>query len=220
MENTRINECCATTTNYNACTNNSLDAREEKQNEQYDTKINISEVYIMEQDCIICYNTINEWLNETDIEVARKMLYYNLKNQSCGCIYEIHFECLIYWLLHNPCCPMCRRSVDINNANSPIHIRKDQNRVNISIGGRFDGNLNGDAYSTNTDDIVVDLEHCSYFDYINNTDENANDTNDNEIVQNEPYGRRCTTIFYYALCHVISIFIIALVIYSFITIFA
>lgn len=202
MENTRINE--DRVINYNTCTNN------------------LSNTYIMEEECIICYNTINEWPNVSDIEVARKMLYYNLKNQSCGCIYEIHFECIIYWLLNNPCCPMCRRSVDINNANSPINIHKDHNKVNISIGDNFDG----DVYGTNTDDIVVDLEHCNYFEYINSSDENINNYsehvavhNDLAMAQNDPSNRRCVTNSYRAICYIVSIFIVTLAIYSFITIF-
>jgi hypothetical protein len=82
----------------------------------------------------------------------KSLLYYNLKYQSCNCNYDIHFECLVYWLINYKYCPICRKKVNVNNneANSitikPIH----GNVVNIILGFK---------------EIKLDMNKCEYFNY-------------------------------------------------------
>lgn len=102
-----------------------------------------------DSDCLICYNPTKKYMSSSEIRKAfensddtNEDLYsddfeldeykYNqdtkehflgiLKNQNCKCVYHIHFECLLVWLLENPSCPMCRNKVILNtyDTNTPI----------------------------------------------------------------------------------------------------
>lgn len=115
-------------------------------------------------ECIICFNNVKKCLyfientpnNEAyDYEKNNRktFFYYNLKNQNCNCNYNIHFECLVYWLLINKYCPICRTNINVNNSNSPLKIEQKYNKLII-----ISDNTNINNY------IVIDLDHCEFID--------------------------------------------------------
>lgn len=202
METTPIN--LRGNTSYNSCITTGLITITSQDNLAGPNKKN-TESYTIENYCIICYNTINELPAETCTDVTRNVIYYNLKNQLCSCVYDVHFECLTYWLLNNPICPICRGGVNINTNGSAIKLYKEHNKINISI--------NGDEYTSNTDCVVVDLKNCSYFEYIDDNDEKPDGNNNTETPQNT--DGHCSKVVLNAVCHFIVIFIISFVVYSF-----
>jgi hypothetical protein len=54
--------------------------------------------------CIICLNDCN-----TDVEL------YKCDSSSCICKYNVHFECIQYYIKNNKCCLMCKREIFLTN---------------------------------------------------------------------------------------------------------
>lgn len=79
---------------------------------------------------------------------VRRLFFFNLKNQNCNCVYDVHFECLVYWLLQNQHCPLCRSPVDIVNI---VKIRKNDRYAVLTSGENR---------------ISIDMKNCNYFDYV------------------------------------------------------
>jgi hypothetical protein len=108
-----------------------------------------------DNECVICFNTVNEFLLDiigpvSEIQYTRNLFYYNLKNQKCSCKYDIHFECLINWLLTKSQCPMCRNPVDINKEDSTI-----------TINNIYEGIV---IIRDSESELIIDLNNCEYFD--------------------------------------------------------
>lgn len=90
-------------------------------------------------DCLVCLNSIKErssisdfnphsceddLQNEDDYDIINnydiKTYFLNrLKNQHCNCVYTIHLECLLGWILENPSCPICRSRIITNTYDTP-----------------------------------------------------------------------------------------------------
>lgn len=161
MENSKINTS-SNDQNYKSCENNS--------SQPSSNSSSLSEISLNDS-CIICFNKINELfvsfdrtkniVVDMDIETmeqnntrAKAFFYYNLKNQNCSCNYNVHFECLTYWLYDNPHCPLCRNIVTINNRDNvdSISISKHNNFIIVH---------------DKQNQIYIDLQKCPYLDFPN-----------------------------------------------------
>lgn len=148
--------------NYKSCENNS--------SQPSSNSSSLSEIF-KNDSCIICFNKINELfvsfdrtkniVVDMDIENmeqnntrVKAFFYYNLKNQNCNCNYNVHFECLTYWLYDNPHCPLCRNIVTINNRDNvdSISISKHNNFIIVH---------------DKQNQIYIDLQKCPYLDFPN-----------------------------------------------------
>lgn len=108
-----------------------------------------------DSECVICFNIVTEFPLDnigpvSEIQYTRNLFYYNLKNQNCMCKYDIHFECLINWLLTKSQCPMCRNPLDINKENSII-----------SINNIYDGIV---VIRDRESELIIDLNNCEHVD--------------------------------------------------------
>lgn len=111
------------------------------------------------------------------IERNRSLFYYNLKNQNCNCSYNVHFECLVYWLLNNPQCPVCRNVVNINTPSTPITIKTLYNKIIIVSDG--------------INEVIIDLNHCKYLDFIHTNNQPRNQPR-NELLNEQRIERHRT----------------------------
>lgn len=137
--------------------------------------------------CIICLNDTEQYFYHFEDpnyeksnllqENIKSLFYYNLKNQNCNCNYNIHFECLIYWLFNNQQCPICRNNIEMDNEINPLKIEQKYNKLLIVSNNRNDDQT-----------IIIDLNACDYIENtLNISENNTTDNNINDIynIENE-----------------------------------
>lgn len=180
-------------------------------------------------DCLVCLTTtkkhisVSEYKKKTledddldsddeddfDSDDDIKKYFINLiKSQNCSCVYTIHFECLLVWILENPTCPICRDNIVLNTyeTTKPIFFTHFFNTT-YSVSDGLTKQYLVDLYNYLPERLKENTIDEGQFDVsINDTDQNNNIT----IIT-----RRHNLVLFPIICVTLFFIILIFVIFSF-----